>query len=217
MKLCMCTYGHDSFPPCFSTSQVRTLPALEPRSPSKKRPLAQKLEVTTGFEPVSERKDKPSPQPNKGMPNASPIKSSTAETSGPGGSVDKIDSTAVTAAVAAAHAGASDIGMVQQTAPCLPPLTKGSSRAVLDRSPPREFAPSSGLGGELDLIKRGTGGEKKWRDRQHAWVRGGEGDEVEEEEEFPFLVEEEVLVDDRFEVRAVRGRSGTPWAHHRAS
>lgn len=195
--------------------QVRTLPALEPRSPSKKRPLTQKFETTTGFGPVlrGERKDTPSPQPNKGLTNVSPTKPSTAKASGSGGSVNSIDSAAVTAAVAAAHSGTSGVGTVQETAPCLPLLTKGPIRSVLASSPPRGFAPSSGLGGELDSIERGNEGEKKWRDRQHAWVGGGRGEEGGEGEEFPFLVEDDVLVDDRFEVRAVCGRSGTPWAH----
>ncbi|CAM9098119.1 unnamed protein product [Laminaria digitata] len=160
------------------SEKVRTLPALEPRSPSKKRPLPQNLETTTaGFAPISagERTSTPPPQPSKGLPSTSPIKPSpAAKFSGLGGS---------------------------QTAPCLPPLTKGSSRSVLAGSPSRGgvVAPSSGLGGELDSIKRGNGGEKKRRDRQHAWVGGGEEEEEKEEEEFPFLVEDEMLLDDRFE------------------
>ena len=85
---------------------------------------------------------------------------------------------------------------------------------MLAGSPSRGLAPSSGLGGELDSIDIGNGGEKKCRDRQHAWV-GGEQEE--EEEEFPFLVEDEVLVDDRFEVCAVCSRPGTSWVHPRVS
>ena len=70
---------------------------------------------------------------------------------------------------------------------------------MLPGSSSREFAPSSGLGGELDATDRGGAGEKKHRDWQHAWIEdvGEEG----EEEGFPFLVEDEVLVDDRFEVQ----------------
>lgn len=220
------THGYETFPPCFPTPQVRTLPALEPRSPSKKRPLPKNLETTAGFEPAStgERKDTPSPQPGKGLPSASPIKPSTAKALGPGASVNSIDPAAITAApaaVVAAHYGNSDIGAVQQAAPCLPPLTKGSSRSVLttSRSPSKGFAPSSGLGGELGSIERGNGGGKKWRDRQHAWVGGGggKGGEEEEEEEFPFLVEDDVLLDDRFEVCAACGRPGTSWVRPRIS
>lgn len=225
MKIRTYTHGYKTRSPCFFTPQVRTLPALEPRSPSKKRPLPKNLETTTGFEPASagERKDTPSPQPGKGLPSASPIKPSTAKALGLGGSVNSIDPAAITAAPAAvvsAHYSTSDTGAVQQAAPCLPPLTKEAIRSVLttSRSPSKGFAPSSGLGDELDSIERGNGGGNKWRDRQHAWVGGGGGEGgEEEEEEFPFLVEDDVLLDDRFEVCAACGRPGTPWVRPRIS
>lgn len=79
-----------------------------------------------------------------------------------------------------------------QTAPSLPPLMKGSRHSILSTSPTRGLAPSSGLGGELDGAMGGGQSEDRWRHKQQAWV----------EEDFPFLREEEVLPDDRFEVSA---------------
>lgn len=95
-------------------------------------------------------------------------------------------------------------GRRAQTAPSLPPLMKGSRHSVLV-SP--ALAPASGLGEELVSSSRvGFGSEKgaaglgvgrrgKWQ--REAWVG-----EEEQDEQFPFLTEEDqtLLPDDRFEV-----------------
>ncbi len=103
---------------------------------------------------------------------------------------------------------------------------KGSRLSVLstDHGAPGEdegddFAPSCGPGGRPEATKGEDGdGDRRWGDRQQAWVErdqeGGSGPGPEpglresEQDEFPFLAEDEmememdemVLPDDRFEV-----------------
>lgn len=90
----------------------------------------------------------------------------------------------------------------------LPPLMKGSRLSVLSpnvASPGKGggFAPSCGPGGRLQVMREDEGG--RWRNKQQAWVEreqvGGGERGGNEEEVFPFLAEDEmVLPDDRFEV-----------------
>ena len=91
----------------------------------------------------------------------------------------------------------------------LPPLMKGSRQSVLSNTVSAPgmsggVAPSCGpAGGSETAI--GEDGERRWRDRQEAWVERGQqrGSQPEEdgEQAFPFLAEDEMtLPDDRFEV-----------------
>lgn len=88
------------------------------------------------------------------------------------------------------------------TAPSLPPLMRGSRHSILSaveavaagRASTGGPALSSGLCGELPAWRDGTipGKRQQCGDKQHAWV----------EDEFPFLRDENLLPDDRYEVGA---------------
>ncbi|CAB1102995.1 unnamed protein product [Ectocarpus sp. CCAP 1310/34] len=193
------TSNHASrFPPSYADHphpglQVRTLPALGPPSPSKKRPLPKGVDSTTEGSMIGGAQSSAgtggkdyisSPQETGGTP---PTKVSVGPSrSGPGGTRN-------------GHASAAT----------LPPLMKGSRLSVLDTAavatPGKSggLAPSCGSRGSTETTPGG-----RWRDKQQAWVEreqeGGSGEGREDgEESFPFLAEDEMmemLPDDRFEV-----------------
>ncbi|CAM9159646.1 unnamed protein product [Ectocarpus fasciculatus] len=174
------------------SDKVRTLPALGPPSPSKKRPLPKGFDSTTeggkiggaqSYAGVGGKGHISSPQETGGT---SPTKvSAVPSRSGPGGT-----------------------GNGKANPATLPPLMKGSRLSVLDAAAVATpgkgggLAPSCGPGGSTPATPGG-----RWRDKQQAWVEreqqggGGEGREG-GEEAFPFLAEDEMmemLPDDRFE------------------
>lgn len=159
--------------------QVKTLPALGPRSPSK-HPPSVGPETHDGY--------------IRGKKSACKNSNTAGNAAGAGGVVDSAGSTVSTTVVA----GKMTQSGRAQTAPGLPPLAKGWRHSALPSvQSTHEIAPSSGLGGELAAVGGATEKGRPWRGKQEAWVE--EGEEI-----YPFATEEEVLPDDRFEVRFVR-------------
>ncbi|CAM9912454.1 unnamed protein product, partial [Ectocarpus sp. 13 AM-2016] len=172
--------------------QVRTLPALGPPSPSKKRPLPNGLDSTTDGSMIGGAQ-------------------SSAGTGGKGHilSPQETEGTLPTkVSFGPSTSGPSRTRNGHASAATLPPLMKGSRLSVLDTAavanPGKSggLAPSCGSRGSTETTPGG-----RWRDKQQAWVEkeqqggGGEGRE-DREEAFPFLAEDEMmemLPDDRFE------------------
>ncbi|CAM9915421.1 unnamed protein product [Ectocarpus sp. 6 AP-2014] len=174
------------------SDKVRTLPALGPPSPSKKRPLPK------GFDSTTEGSMIGGAQSSAGTGGKSYI-SSPQETGG-------TPPTKVSVGPSRSGPGVTTNG--HASAATLPPLMKGSRLSVLDAAavatPGKSggLAPSCGSRGSTETTPGG-----RWREKQQAWVEreqqggGGEGPE-DGEEAFPFLAEDEmmeVLPDDRFE------------------
>lgn len=169
--------------------QVRTLPALGTSSPSKKRPLPKSLDTVEGEyggQTYVGGGGNYVASPQQAGLNLTGTSSSKpfAETSRSGAAGNSTPST-------------------------LPPLMKGSRLSVLsttvaDSCVSGGVAPSCGPAGGSAAVE-GEDEEGRWRDRQEAWVERGKGGGErgeDDEEAFPFLAEDEMMLpDDRFEVR----------------